>query len=76
MDLDLNNTLEIVDVGPQFVVDSRKKNIVIQFSRNEKRLYLVAQEIYTTELPSKTRICASTAPTGKGIVNSKKVRII
>ena len=25
MDLGLNNTLEIVDVGPQFVADSKKK---------------------------------------------------
>lgn len=75
MDLGSNNTLEIVDVGPQFVVDS-KKSIVIQFSRNGKRLYLVAQKIYTTELPSKARICASTAPTCKGIVNSKEIRII
>ena len=76
MDLGLNNTLEIVDVGPQFVADSKKKSIVTQFSRDGKRLYLVAQEICTTELPSKARICASTAPTCKGIVNSKKVRVI
>jgi hypothetical protein len=76
MDLGLNDTLEIVDVGPQFVVDS-KKSIGIQFTRNGKRgSYLMAQEIHTTELPSKARICASTAPACKGIVNGKKIRII
>jgi hypothetical protein len=76
MDLGLNNTLKIDYVGPQFVVDSKKKSIEIQFTRNGKRLYLVAQEIHTTELPSKARICTSTAPACKGIVNSKKIRIV
>jgi hypothetical protein len=75
MDLRLNNTLKIDYVDPQFVVDS-KKSIKFQFTRNGKRSYLVAQEIHTTELPSKARICTSTAPACKGIVNSKKIRII
>jgi hypothetical protein len=75
MDLGLNNTLEIVDVGPQFVVDSLK-SIGIQFTLKGKRPYLMAQEIHTTELPSKARICASTAPACKSIVNGKKIRII
>ena len=76
MDLGLNNTQEIVDVGPQFVVDSEKKNIGIRFSRNGKRSHLMAQEIHTTELPSKARICTSPAPACKGIVDGKKIRII
>ena len=63
MGLRLNSTLEIVDVSPQFVVDSFLKSIEIQFNWNGKRYYLVAQEIYTTKLPRKAGICASPAPT-------------
>ena len=76
MDLGLDNTPEIVDVDPQFVVDSENKSIGIQFSRNGKNSYLMAQEIHTTKLPSKARICTSTAPACKSIVNGKKIRII
>lgn len=76
MDLGLNNTQEIVDVGPQFVVDSIYINCWNPVYSDRKRSYLMAQEIHTTELPSKARICASTAPACKGIVDSKKIRII